>query len=125
MKFPTKRGEEFVYLEILPDLTISWETIICSSISHDVAYLRFKIQGFTWVKKSKKNGHWGWVCPFPPLARLKWVKSFKPPVGIGRTKLQSLRSIKSDLSRIPKDWQEENHDEMVKKINSLERRYKK
>ena len=87
-------------------------------------YFVLKINGITWVKKSKKNFDYGWDVNIDDLYRksqtLDEYTEKGPPYGLRTTKLQAYNFAIKDCENSIKRWKKDDPDD-VKFISQLKK----
>lgn len=101
---------------------IEWEEYIVRTIRKDKIYATQKNQ-WTWGKRSKKNGDFGWLDPVHSAWRAMWrVGDKKLPRHLATTRLQALRLA----LKCQQDWGDPSdyvdptmHDRILKTFGSM------
>ncbi|MCB5201667.1 hypothetical protein LH464_04140 [Neorhizobium sp. T786] len=100
---------------------IAWSEWVVRSIRKGTVYATLKAS-WTWGKKSKKHGDFGWLDPIGPEWRVSWPVDGEPRGQLATTRLTAIKKAIALQKRYgsPDDYAEaETHASIIKRLETM------
>lgn len=121
----TKVGDEFLQCTVSDgDGKIDWTRWRVRTIRGGFVYA-IAVYPWTWGKRSKKRGDFGWLDPIGPLWRRKWRVGGTRPPELGATRLQAITHEIASVKRYgePDDYDRpETYAKAIRTLQSMQTR---
>lgn len=105
-----------------PDGSFEWNEHVVRTIRGGRVYAILKTS-FTWGKRSKKHGDFGWLDPLPKWCRTSWREGDNPPEwrGMATTKLAALRACRKAQIKYgaDEDYEGVTLSDIIKKLDRM------